>query len=287
MAVVLAFLVTLFAALSLSESMPRELLIHAAAVAAGAIALMIVGLYDDITGLPIGLRLAIQALAVAAVVATLPPEARIAPGYLPVAVERGLLFVGGLWFVNLYNFMDGIDLMSVTETVAIGLGVVLLALIGLAPAWLGAVAAALTGAMLGFARWNLPPARMFLGDAGSLGISLILGTMLIHVASSSTLAAALILPLYYGMDATLTMIRRILRERRFWEAHRQHFYQRALANGFSVGRIIKTVAALNLALILLAAAAAASPRFAVALIPLAIATIAVLVVLRLFVAGKR
>jgi UDP-N-acetylmuramyl pentapeptide phosphotransferase/UDP-N-acetylglucosamine-1-phosphate transferase len=286
-AVVLAILITSFGAFSFSAALPRELLIHAAAVAIAALGLMVVGLLDDIRGLPIGLRLAAQAIAVGTVVATLPSEVRIAPDHLSLAMERGLLFGGGLWFVNLYNFMDGIDLMSVTETVSIGLGTVFIALLGLAPAWLGAAAAVLVGAMLGFAPWNAPPARMFLGDAGSLGIGLIVGTMLIHVAASSTLSAALILPLYYGIDATLTVIRRLFREREFWKAHRQHYYQRALSNGFSVGLIIKTVAALNVALIVLAAAAAGSHQSAITLLLLVVATIAVLAVLRMFLPGKR
>jgi UDP-N-acetylmuramyl pentapeptide phosphotransferase/UDP-N-acetylglucosamine-1-phosphate transferase len=115
------------------------------------------------------------------------------------------------------------------------------------------VALALGGAMVGFAPFNKPVARLFLGDVGSLPIGLLLGWLLVVLASQGHLAAALLLPLYYLADATLTLLRRLAKGEPFWQAHRTHFYQRATDNGFSVSQIVGRVFLLNVVLIALAA----------------------------------
>jgi len=97
---------------------------------------------------------------------------------------------------------------------------------------------------------------VFLGDVGSLPIGLLLGWCLLQLAWQQHLIAALLLPLYYLTDATVTLIRRIARREPFWVAHRTHFYQRATDNGFTVAQVITEVFALNLVLAALAIAAA-------------------------------
>ena len=282
-AVVPVALIAAFGALAVSGALPSELTTHAIVVACGALALMIVGLIDDIRGLPIVTRLVVQALALGAIVATLPPDIRVIPGHFSFAAERALIFFGGLWFINLYNFMDGIDLMTVTETVTVTAGIVALAAFGFVPGWLGWVAATFVGAMLGFAPWNTPPARLFVGDAGSVAIGLIVGTLLLHVAGAQVFAAALILPLYYIMDATVTFIRRLVRVERFWEPHRDHFYQMAIRNGYATGEIVKWVALFDAALIALAIGAAAGrPQTVAVLLSPFIAVFFILFLLRKF-----
>src|SRR5437660_2946673 len=113
-------------------------------------------------------------------------------------------------------------------------------------------AAALFGAMLGFAPFNRPVAKIFLGDVGSLPIGLLAGWCLLQLAWHQQVAAALLLPLYYLTDATVTLSRRIARREPFWAAHRTHFYQRATDNGFTVRRVVGEVFALNIVLAVLA-----------------------------------
>jgi UDP-N-acetylmuramyl pentapeptide phosphotransferase/UDP-N-acetylglucosamine-1-phosphate transferase len=108
--------------------------------------------------------------------------------------------------------------------------------------------------MLGFAPFNRPVAKVFLGDVGSLPIGLLLGWCLLQLAYSQLFAAALLLPLYYLADATVTLLRRMIRREPFWAAHRSHFYQRATDNGFSVLRVVSEVFALNVGLAVLAIA---------------------------------
>jgi UDP-N-acetylmuramyl pentapeptide phosphotransferase/UDP-N-acetylglucosamine-1-phosphate transferase len=215
--------------------------------------LALVGATDDIRPLPVMPRLVLQILAVAAVVCAPGDDVRLLPG-LPLAVERGLEIFAGVWFVNLVNFMDGIDWMSVAETVPIAGAIALMALAGLLPAAVGIVAAALLGGMLGFAPFNRPVARLFAGDVGSLPIGLLVAWLLYSVADTGALSAALLLPLYYCADASITLIRRLMRGEPLWQAHRTHFYQRAIANGYSALAVAREVFALNLGLAALAAA---------------------------------
>ena len=134
----------------------------------------LVGAVDDIRTIGIAPRLLLQAVAVTLLLAALPAEARIVP-LLPWWIERALLLVGCIWFVNLVNFMDGIDWMTVAELVPVTAGLAVLGYIGALPQHGMVVALALGGAMLGFAPFNRPVARLFLGDVGSLPIGLLLG----------------------------------------------------------------------------------------------------------------
>jgi UDP-N-acetylmuramyl pentapeptide phosphotransferase/UDP-N-acetylglucosamine-1-phosphate transferase len=210
-----------------------------------------VGFADDVKSIPVPTRLILQAVAVAAIVFTTSGGVRIVPA-CPLWIERGLLLLAGLWFVNLVNFMDGLDWMTAAEVVPITAAIMLLGWLGEFPAPATIVAAALCGAMLGFAPFNRPVAKIFLGDVGSLPIGLLLGWCLLQLAYRQQFAAALLLPLYYLCDATATLLRRLARREPFWAAHRSHFYQRATDNGFTVWRVVGEVFALNIALAALA-----------------------------------
>lgn len=210
-----------------------------------------VGFADDVKPVPVLPRLLLQAAAVAVVVFAVPADLRIVPT-VPFWIERGLLLIAGLWFVNLVNFMDGLDLMTAAEAVPITAAVALLGFWAQVPPSTTLVAAALCGALLGFSPFNRPVAKIFLGDVGSLPIGLLLGWCLLQLAYQQHVAAALLLPLYYLADATITLLHRLIKGEPFWAAHRSHFYQRATDNGFTVSRIVSEVFALNAVLALLA-----------------------------------
>jgi len=217
------------------------------ALTIAVLALATTGAVDDIRLLSVEVRLAIQCAAVGLVLALIPAEARIIPE-LPWWIERAGLLIGGVWFVNLTNFMDGIDWMTVAETVPIAGVIVLLGLLGFVPALPLAVATALLGGIIGFAPFNKPVARLFLGDVGSLPIGLLLAWLLLQVAASGHLAAAILLPLYYLADTALTLLRRARAREPIWQAHRSHFYQCATDGGFSVDAIVLRVFLVNLGL---------------------------------------
>jgi UDP-N-acetylmuramyl pentapeptide phosphotransferase/UDP-N-acetylglucosamine-1-phosphate transferase len=218
---------------------------------AAVVGLALVGVTDDIRPIDVAPRLVLQAIAIAAVIAALPSDLRILSS-LPWWIERALLLVGGLWFVNLVNFMDGIDWITVAEVVPVTAALAAFGVIGALPPEATTVSFALCGAVLGFAPFNRPVARLFLGDVGSLPIGLLLGWLLVVLAGNGHFAAAVLLPLYYLADATITLLRRLANGERITQAHRSHFYQRAIDGGLTVYQVVGRVFAVNVALIALA-----------------------------------
>jgi UDP-N-acetylmuramyl pentapeptide phosphotransferase/UDP-N-acetylglucosamine-1-phosphate transferase len=160
--------------------------------------------------------------------------------------------VGGLWFVNLVNFMDGLDWMTVAEVIPITAAIGAIGYFGDLPPRAVAVSFALCGALIGFANFNRPVAKLFLGDVGSLPIGLLLGWLLVLLAGDGGRAAAILLPLYYLADSTITLFRRLMNGEQVWQAHRSHFYQRATDHGFTVIEVVERVFFVNLALAALA-----------------------------------
>jgi UDP-N-acetylmuramyl pentapeptide phosphotransferase/UDP-N-acetylglucosamine-1-phosphate transferase len=251
------------------------------AVFGATLFIALVGIADDIKSIPVLPRLILQALAVGAVLFASPGELRIVPA-IPLWIERSLLLLAGLWFVNLVNFMDGLDWMTVAEAVPVTGAMVALGAHGEFPLPASIVAAAFCGAMIGFAPFNRPVAKVFLGDVGSLPIGLLLGWCLLQLAWHQQLVAALLLPLYYLTDATLTLLRRLARREPFWAAHRSHFYQRATDNGFTVLGVVSEVFALNIALAALAIASTIADSAMVRIVLLLTGAIAVALLLYRF-----
>jgi UDP-N-acetylmuramyl pentapeptide phosphotransferase/UDP-N-acetylglucosamine-1-phosphate transferase len=180
--------------------------------------------------------------------------ARILPDAVPYPLEVGLLIVAGVWFVNLTNFIDGIDGVTLAGFLPLAGAAIVLAWMGRSTPLGGLLAVTFFGALAGFVWFNLPRASLFLGDVGSLPIGLIGGALLLDLAQNGALAAAIILPLYHFMDASLTLFGRLVRREKVWEAHRQHAYQRAVDGGWSHARVSGIVLALNIGLSALAVA---------------------------------
>ena len=255
------------------------------ALTAAAALLAGVGAVDDIHALAPLPRLLLQGIAAGLVIAMAPSELRVVP-MLPWWIERACMLLAGVWFINLTNFMDGIDWMIVAEVVPLTIAIVVFWLMGFVALLPALIGLALCGAMLGFAPFNKPMARLFLGDVGSLPIGLVLAWLLLQLAGRGELAAALILPLYYVADATVTLVRRILAREPVWQAHRSHFYQRARDGGFSVPEIVARVFVLNLALLALAIMSVASGSRIASLLSLTAGAGLVGVLLSRFARGK-
>jgi UDP-N-acetylmuramyl pentapeptide phosphotransferase/UDP-N-acetylglucosamine-1-phosphate transferase len=232
------------------------------AVAGGATLLAIVCWWDDWRNargahVPITLRLAVQIVAVATVLIIIPADARLFDETMPLLVERALIAFAWAWLINLFNFMDGIDGLAASEAGAVGIGALL---IGVLLATTGTTMAAvqampllvLLGALVGFLLWNAPPAKVFMGDVGSIFLGFLLGFFLLQLAFAGAWAAALILPLAFVGDASMTLLRRALRGEKVWRAHREHAYQRAVQRGESHGAVVLQFAAVNAGLVALA-----------------------------------
>jgi UDP-N-acetylmuramyl pentapeptide phosphotransferase/UDP-N-acetylglucosamine-1-phosphate transferase len=250
-AVVAATLLAAGTALLFDPTIEHSAMMMFALVAAVSVVLATLGALDDIHPLNALPRLTMQVIVVVIIVAALPVESRILP-FLPWWLERTALVFAGVWFVNLVNFMDGIDWMTVAEVVPVASGLALLGFLGALSSLPTLIALALLGAMLGFAPFNRPVAKLFLGDVGSLPIGLLLFWLLMQLAVEGHLAAALLLPLYYIADTTIILIRRMASGERITQAHRSHFYQTANDRGFTVIKIVGHVFLANALLVALA-----------------------------------
>ncbi|MBV8491851.1 MAG: glycosyltransferase family 4 protein [Alphaproteobacteria bacterium] len=233
-------------ALSASGQLPYP----ARPILLGVLLLAAVSWADDVRGLPPMVRLAVQLVAIGLVLRAGLLPGLVFQGWLSPALDGIATAVVWLWFVNLFNFMDGIDGLAGVEAAAIGVGLLLFAAVGseMDPG-LAAAPAAIAAAALGFLVWNWAPARIFLGDVGSVPLGYLLGFLLLDQAARGHWEIALILPLYFLADATITLLRRLLRGERVWEAHRSHFYQRAVQRGFGHAAVVQRVVVANIVLI--------------------------------------
>lgn len=227
------------------------------ALIAAALCLMVVCWLDDRRNLPVAPRLLSQVAAVLILAILLPADWGVFQHWLPIWLDRTITVIGWLWFVNLYNFMDGIDGITGVETATLGVGIAVVATVAGTAAGLVPLGLAAAAAGAGFLVWNWHPARMFMGDVGSVPLGLLLGGALIWLAAEGQLAAALILPLYYLADATATFAMRAWRREKVWQPHRKHFYQRAVQGGRRHDQVTLAVLATNGVLVVCAAVAAA------------------------------
>ncbi|MBV4523865.1 glycosyltransferase family 4 protein [Pseudomonas sp. SWRI74] len=152
-----------------------------------------------------------------------------------------------VWLLNLYNFMDGIDGIASVEAICVCLGACLLYWVAGDPDLIWAPLL-LAAAVAGFLFWNFPPAKIFMGDAGSGYLGIVLGALSIQAAwaSADMLWGWLILLGVFIVDATFTLFRRLLRGDKIYEAHRSHAYQYASRRFGSHLKVTSVVALINL-----------------------------------------
>ena len=234
-------------------------------IIAAVILLACVSWVDDLKSLSPGIRLIAQIVAILPAVLWLHGKSPIFQGIVPEYLDLILAGLIWIWFINLFNFMDGIDGISGVEAAAIGAGIAIVALQAPAAGIDPRLAATIAAGAIGFLCWNWHPAKVFLGDVGSVPLGFLLGWLLLNLASSGAWAAAAILPLYYLADATITLTRRGLRGEKVWHAHREHFYQRAVQNGRSHAVVSIGVALCNAVLIGLAVLSISAPWLALAI----------------------
>ena len=223
-----------------------------APVMLAAFALAALSVLDDVRGLPVALRFLAHFIAAMA--------ALLALGLSGWSLLVGTLAV--VWMTNLYNFMDGADGLAGGMAV-IGFGALALAAgLGGAPG-LTAFGAAIAAAALAFLRFNFPPARIFMGDAGSIPLGFLAAALGILGAQQDLWPWLFPLLVFspFIVDASVTLAKRGLRGEKIWRAHRSHYYQRAVLLGASHRQLAWAAYVLMLASAALAFTLLLLPRF--------------------------
>ena len=265
-AIVVVFLAAtacLFAAFELGQAFTVTLLVGGFAVAAN-------GLLDDRFRLPDLVRLPIWLAVAAFSVWSLGglPELDAGAWVVQLGVLGGILAViGVVWAINLYNFMDGIDGLAAVQAIVAGAA-------GGSMLWiagersLALAAFVLAAATAGFLVWNRPPARIFMGDVGSgfLGFCLAMLAIMSERSRAVPLLVWGLLLAPFLIDATFTVIRRVLRGEPFYKAHRSHAYQLLVQRGRSHRQVTLAYGGISLALVPIAYAAWLAPSFRVPIV---------------------
>lgn len=235
------------------------------------------GFVDDIRPLPWRLKLTAQAVCAALAAACLPTgwQWPLSTGH--DLTDRAAATLALVTVMNIVNFIDGIDEITAAHAAPAFAVSMLAAGMGALPGSAGLAAGAGLGAVMGFWWWNRHPARIFLGDAGSLPLGLLLGWLSLLLASGGHGAAGLLVLAYPLADGGLTLLRRLLAGRRLTDPHRDHAYQRAVDTGLAVIQVSRAVLLVSLACGVLAVTALVAGNAWIAAGMLAVGAVWVLV----------
>lgn len=205
-------------------------------------------------GMTVRVRMLIQCFAIAIPILLLPSDTTVCLGYLPLWLDRALTILGWWWFMNLFNFMDGINGISGVEAATIGIGVALCAYFNEHDFQLTLMGMTFLGAAAGWLVWNWRRnALAFLGDVGSIGFGYLGGWLLILLATKGHFWPAALMSLYYCMDATTTLVYKIKRGVPVWQPERAHFYHAGTIPGaLTAIQATLRLVALNIVLLILA-----------------------------------
>ena len=244
----IAIVIVLLATLAWAIAQEHLPLLAGGAFALGLALVAGVGWMDDHRPLRVSTRLVVHVAAAALFVSQLPRDGdALVPG-LVVAALQGLALVTA---INFWNFMDGINGLIATQSITVALCALLLFLLGAEPGW-SLLGAALIGACLGFLPFNFPNARIFLGDVGSGGLGFACGALLLQAQADGhvDLPGAMLVASVIGIDAGFTLLGRMARGRRWYNAHREHLYQWLVRRGRSHAHVTSLYLLWNLLVVL-------------------------------------
>ena len=215
-----------FALLAISHRLDAALF----AVLAASLPVAVIGFMDDRRALPAGVRLAAHTAVAtwAAVWLGGLPALRLGDHLISLGAAGFVLeALAIVWVMNLFNFMDGIDGIAGSEATFVAWFGAVLTATASASSGVAAAALVLGASCLGFLRWNWPPASIFMGDVGSGFLGYLIAVLALAATRENPIAlwAWLILGGVFFVDATVTLLRRLLRGERVYEAHRSHAYQ--------------------------------------------------------------
>lgn len=273
-------LIAFILALGLLQYVPMRLVL---AFIGGGTLVAAVGWMDDRHGLSARLRLTMHLAAAGWAVWWLGgfTVLRVGTWELPLGFSGSILAVLGVaWAVNLYNFMDGIDGLAAGQALVAGLGAGIIAL-GTGHLTIALVSLLVAGASAGFLGWNWPPAKIFMGDvsSGLLGYWFAVLALASDLSGSLNLLGWGTLLAVFAVDASATLLRRILQRENWMEAHRTHAYQLFVASGLSHRTVTVTALAFGVLLVLLAWL---SNRWLVLQVPLSLAGVFLLLTMWMY-----
>ena len=244
LAIVAVLLLSGLVSLSLPQA-PTQIL---ACLLLATLAFAVLGWQDDKHDLPASIRFLVQLLIAALACGYLfllhVPEWALSLNTI-IILFLSILWVA--WMANLFNFMDGIDGISAVESLILGATTSYWFAMSGATS-IAIICIAVAGAAVGFLRWNWSPAKIFMGDVGSLALGAFFAIIAIIGTTGLKIPFLAFLILYsvYLADSSVTLLRRMINGEKWWQAHRSHYYQRAVQSGFSHSQVSLAVMMINI-----------------------------------------
>ncbi len=228
------------------------------------IILTILSLLDDLKNINFGIRLIFQIFCVLSSLFLFKDQLGIYQQSLDFFIFNEIsmfesfiivltLTIVWVWIINMFNFMDGMDGITVVQVSSLTILTNLLAILGLVEIHFLYFSLILLTVLLAFYSVNKPPAKIFLGDVGSIPIGFLVGFIIIY----NTVIADIIIPfliimMYYLLDSIVTIFIRFLNKENIFKAHSSHFYQKVLRKGYDHKYVLKRIVYLNIILLFLA-----------------------------------
>ncbi len=254
----LAFVIIVFFLLPIFEYYTKSEVYNSIKILQIFVPIALVSFWDDVLEVPILFRLLIHILCSLLAIMWIVHPYKILHNELPIIVDLLIGSFALLTFLNIYNFLDGIDGITVSESIHLSLTILIICFIKhdiIPNLWLiMTTASIILGWSAGFILFNWQPAKIFPGDVGSISIGFLLGICLLNIASSSEhlFLSCVIASLYYVADGGLTLLIRLVNGEKFWQPHLQHFFQKSVKNGRSHKQVVLGIIKCNFFLMLCA-----------------------------------
>lgn len=254
----LAFVLIFSIALPIFEYMMRGSCSGAIDILQIFLPISLISFWDDVSHVMVPLRLFVHIICSSLAIMWLVHPHTILHYEIPMSLDLAIGAFALLTFLNVYNFLDGIDGITVSESMHLSCTILLLCAVryDIIPNVdiIIMVATIILGWSFGFIYFNWQPAKIFLGDVGSISLGFLLGVCLLTIASASAklFAACVIAALYYIADGGMTILIRLVKGEKIWEPHLQHFFQKAVRNGKSHKRVVRRIMKCNILLMLFA-----------------------------------
>lgn len=221
------------------------------------ITLSAVSLIDDIRHIDVFIRFIIHILCASLAVYNFLYPHLILQQYVPQTVDIFLAIIGLTAFLNIYNFLDGIDGITAVQSIHLSSAILILCFLQksiiIKVDFVITTATINLGFSIAFLFFNWHPAKIFLGDIGSISLGFTIGLCLLLIAASSLhlVLAVLIVSLYYIADASVTMFIRLINKEIIWTPHLQHFFHKAVTkSGKTQNHVVTTIILCNIFLMI-------------------------------------
>lgn len=230
-----------------------------------------VSFLDDIKSLPVFVRLVIHLICANLAIFFFLYPTPLFHHELPLLIDLVVSTIGLVAFLNIFNFLDGIDGITAVESIHLSICILMLCYLKsdiiINANLIMIISTIIFGCSIGFLMFNWHPAKIFIGDVGSIGIGFLIGLCLLLISASSErlFAASAIASLYYLADGGLTILIRLLNKEKIWQPHLKHFFQQAVKNGKTHQQVVSRIILCNFFLMLLAINALYYPAISIML----------------------